>query len=225
MYSEWIDYLSGHDDQFLYLDAIDKFVYQGTEFKTLLEQYPASNLADDAAFQMVHTHLTAKQITNTLTLEIALQLYAEYFADYPQSPYRQKGVEHLIQLISQYSQTLLNHDEIATAYQQLAQRTDRLPEVEKLAYLLGIQFLKVKDLKNAAIILDAPALVGIGIVETERTRLNIRSAQSTNSRIVGKAEKGEQLLLLSKSGQWYNVRLQDGTIGYAHADFIRESQP
>lgn len=225
MYAEWIDYLSGHDDQFLYLEAIDKFVYKGTDFKSLLDQYPASNFADDAAFQLVHTHLTAKQQTNTLTLEIALQLYAEYFADYPQSPYRQKGVEHLIQLVSQYSQTLLNHDEIAAAYQQLAQAADRVPQVGQLAYLLGIQFLKVKDVKNAAAILDAPDLIGIGVVETERTRLNIRSGQGTEYRIVGKAEKGEHLLLLSKSGQWYNVRLQDGTIGYAHADFIREYQP
>jgi TolA-binding protein len=225
MYAEWIDYLSGEDDQFLYLEAIDKFVYKGTEFKTLLDRYPASNLADDAAFQLVHTHLTAKQLTNTLTLEIALQLYAEYFADYPQSPYRQKGIEHLLQLASQASQTLLNHDEIVAAYQQLAQAADRLPEVQKLAYLLGIQFLKVKDVNNAAIILDAPGIIGIGVVETESTRLNIRSGQGTEYRIVGKAEKGEQLLLLSKSGQWYNVRLQDGTIGYAHADFIREYQP
>lgn len=225
LYSQWIKYLSGHENQFLYLDAIDKFVYQGSEFKTLLDQYPASNLADDAAFQLIHTHLTAKTQTNTLTIEAALQLYAEYFTDYPQSPYRQKGIEHLMQLVSQYSQTMLNHEGIVAAYQQLAQTAEGLPDMEKLAYLLGTQFLKVKDLKNAAAILEAPSLIGVGVVETASTRLNIRSGQGMEYRIVGKAERGEQLLLLSKSGQWYNIRLQDGTIGYAHADFVREYQP
>ncbi|GAK59270.1 hypothetical protein U27_06247 [Candidatus Vecturithrix granuli] len=224
-YSQWIKYLSGREDQFLYLDAIDKFVYKGLEFKTLLDRYPASNLADDAAFQLIHTHLTAKAQTNTLTIEAALQLYAEYFTDYPQSPYRQKGIEHLMQLVSQYSQTMLNHEEIVTAYQHLAQTAEGLPDLEKLAYLLGTQFLKVKDLKNAAAILNAPSLIGIGVVETASTRLNIRSGQGTEYRVVGKAERGEQILLLSKSGQWYNIRLQDGTIGYAHADFVREYQP
>ncbi len=224
-YSQWIKYLSGSKNQFLYLEAIDKFVYQGVEFKTLLDRYPASNLADDAAFQLIHTHLTAKMQTNTLTIEAALQLYAEYFADYPQSPYRQKGIEHLMQLISHHSQTMLNHEGIVAAYQRLAQTAEGLPDLEKLAYLLGTHFLKIRDLKNAAAILNVPALVGIGAVETASTRLNIRSGQGTEYRVVGKVERGEQLLLLSKSGQWYHIRLQDGTIGYAHADFIREYQP
>lgn len=225
LYAQWIKYLSEREDQFLYLDAIDKFVYQGTEFKTLLNQHPASDLADDAAFQLIHTHLTAKGQTNTLSIEAALQLYADYFTDYPQSPYRPKGIEHLMQLVSQYSQTMLNHEEIVTAYQHLAQAAQGLPDLEKLAFLLGTQFLKGQDLKNAAAILNAPSLIGIGVVETANTRLNIRSGQGTEYRVVGKAERGEQLLLLSKSGQWYNIRLQDGTIGYAHADFVREYQP
>lgn len=225
IYSQWIKYLSGHEDQFLYLDAIDKFIYKGTDFKALLDRYPASNLADDAAFQLIHTHLTAKGQTNTLTIETALQLYAEYFTDYPQSPYRQKGIEHLRQLVSQYAQTMLNHEEIVTAYHHLARTAEGLPDLGKLAYLVGIQFLKVKDLKSAAAILDAPSLIGLGVVETASTRLNIRSGQGTEYRVVGKAERGEQILLLSKSGQWYNIRLQDGTIGYAHADFVREYQP
>ena len=224
IYSQWIEYMNDHQDHFLYVEPIDKYLYQGTEFKTLIENYPASNLVDDAAFQLIHTHILAKSKTSTLTIATALQMYADYCSKYPQSPYRKKGVEHLIQLVSKYSETMLNNNDIVIAYQELARSAENIPDVAQLSYLLGIKFIEVHDLKNAASILNVPSVLGIGIVETQQTRLNIRSGQGTQYRIVAKADKGDQLLLLSKSGQWYNIQLQDGTVGYAHSDFIKEFQ-
>lgn len=223
-YTQWIDYMNKYDDDFFYAEAIDKYLYRGSEFKTLIEKYPSNNLVDDAAFQLIRTHILAKRSTNTLTIVIALQLYTDYFAKYPQSLYRQKGIEHLQQLISKYSETMLNHENIVTAYQEFARAAGNMPGVATLSYLLGTKFLDTGDTKNAALILGVQSVLGVGIVDTQRTRLNIRSGQGTEYRIVAKVDKGEQLLLLSKSGQWYNVRLQSGAEGYAHSDFIREYQ-
>lgn len=223
-YTQWIDYMNKHDDDFLYAEAIDKYIYRGNEFKTVIEKYPSTDIVDEAAFQLVRTHILAKQSTNTLTIAIALQLYEDYFAKYPQSPYRQKGIEHLLQLVSKYSETVLNPEEIVTAYQNLAHAAENMPGLGQLSYVLAAKFVEAGDTKDAASILGVPSVLGIGIVETQRTRLNIRSGQGTEYRIVAKVDKGEQVLLLDKSGLWYNVRLQNGTVGYAHSDFIKEYQ-
>ena len=221
LYDHWIDYMNDQKDTFSYVEAIDKYLYKGNEFKTLIEEYPASDLVDDAAFQLIRLHIKAKQTTNTFTIEYALQLYTEYNTKYPQSPYRQRGLEHLIQLIEDDSDTIPNYDNITTAYQEFARTAKDLPELGRLSYVLAIKFIETADVKNAASILGVPSIIGLGTVETQRTRLNIRSGEGTGYRILAKVDKGTQLILLDKSGQWYKVHLEDGTVGYAHSDFIQ----
>ncbi len=224
LYTQWIKYMEKHNNDFFYAEALDKFLYQGNEFRTLIEQHPSSNLVDDAAFQFTRTQILEKRSKEILTVTSALQLYAEYFTKYPQSPYRQKGIEHLLQLIAEYAETMLNHEEIVTAYQELARVAENMPGVKQLSYLLASKFLEVNDTQNAASILGVTSVLGIGTVQTRQTRLNVRSGQGVEYRIVTKVNKGAQVLLLSKSGQWYNIRLQDGAEGYAHSDFIQEYQ-
>ncbi|MBD3305947.1 SH3 domain-containing protein [candidate division KSB3 bacterium] len=225
MYTHWLDYLEKYDDNFSYIETLDTYLYQGNEFKILIEQHPASNYVDDAAYQLVHTHFLAKQRTKTLTLATALQLYHEFFAAYPQSPYVPKGIEHLMQFVADYDETILDAEATLQAYQEVSQTAERAAGLGRLAYLLAKIFLQVGDTTRAATLLDVPSVIGIGIVDTKSTRLNIRSGQGTEFRIVAKADKGEEVLLLSQAGQWYNVRLQDGTIGYAHSEYIRKLQP
>lgn len=222
-YQQWLDYLKKQSDDFVYIEAVDKYVYQGNEFKTLIENYPSSDLIDDAAFQIVRLNLAAKQSTNALTLELALQLYADYFEQYPQSPYRQKGIEHLLQLVAEQSNVLANHTAITEAYQRLARAGENLSDVAQLSYALGITFLEANDPKNAAVVLGVPSVLGVGVVDTDRTKLNIRSrsGQGTDSRIIAKLEKGETIILLSKTGVWYNVKLKDGAVGFAREDYIK----
>jgi len=223
-YQECIDYMDKHKKTFSYSETIDKYIYKGTEFEKLIESYPPSNLVDDAAFQFVRAQIMAKQRLNTLTIEIALQLYAKFFQEYPQSSYQQKGVEDMIKLISEYSEPLMDHPTIVETYQKFTPFADDLPELSNLSYLLGKKLIEEGDAENAASVLGVPSVVGIGIVSTQRTGLNIRGGQGKNHRIVGKAEKGEELLILENTGQWYHVQLQDGMVGYAHSDFIKGSQ-
>jgi outer membrane protein assembly factor BamD (BamD/ComL family) len=223
-YKQCIDYMKKHKKAFSYGEAIDKYVYKGTEFEKLIASYPSSNLLDDAAFQFVRTQILEKQQLKTLTVAIALQMYAEFFEKYPQSSYRQKVVEDMVKLISEYSEPLLDHPTIVETYQKFIPFSDDFPELAKLSYSLGKKLIEEGDLENAAPILGVPSVAGIGIVNTQQTRLNIRGGQGTNHKIVGKADKGEELLILDDTGQWYHVQLEDGTMGYAHSDFIRTSQ-
>lgn len=222
LYSSWLEYMEDHSETFSYKEAPDTYLYQGNEFKRLVESYPSSNLLDDAAFQLLRTNILEKRKTNTLTLPIALQQYAEYFTTYPHSPYRQKGVEHLLQLIIDSSGPMVNPEEIASAYQELARGAENLPGVKQVAYLLAKTLLEGNETQYAAAVLGVPSVLGLGFVATQQTGLNIRSGQGLQYRIVSKAAKGEELLLLGKSGLWYHVRLQDGTDGYAHGDFVQE---
>lgn len=220
-YEQCTDYMNDHKDAFLYGETIDKYLYTGIEFEKLIESYPSSNTVDDAAFQLARTKIVAKQQMNTLTVTVALQLYTEFFQKYPQSQYRQKGIEDLIKLISEYSESLAAHKTLVETYKELAALADTLPELAKISYLLGKKCIEEGNSEHAAPILGVPSVVGIGIVSTRQTRLNIRSGQGTNYKIIAKAEKGEEVIVLESTGQWYHVQLQDGTTGYAHSNFIK----
>ena len=223
-YASWLDYLDKQKNSFTYLEPIDKYFYKGSEFANLIQRFPSNNLVDDAAFQLTRLDIQTKQATNNLTLDAAIGMYADFCKSYPQSPYREKGIEHLLQMVKEQTGTLLNDAEIAAAYQALSQAAQNVPQLGDLGYELALKCIAAADLKNAAALLGVPSVIGIGIVNTAQTRLNIRSGQGTEFRLIGKVDKGSQILLLSKSGQWYQVRLKDGTIGYALSDFIQEQR-
>ena len=60
-----------------------------------------------------------------------------------------------------------------------------------------------------------------GIVTTTSGRLNIRSAPSTGSTVVGSLANGSYVTLISQSGSWWKVEYANGKFGYCHADYIR----
>lgn len=59
-----------------------------------------------------------------------------------------------------------------------------------------------------------------GIVVTEDSSLNIRSGPGTAYDVIAVADRGERLVLLNTSGDWYQVRLPDGRTGYAFQQYI-----
>lgn len=62
-------------------------------------------------------------------------------------------------------------------------------------------------------------------VVTQESRLNIRKGPGTDQPIVGKAEKGEIITLISKSNDlWWLVRDVDGEEGYCYAQYLEPVQ-
>ena len=62
-------------------------------------------------------------------------------------------------------------------------------------------------------------------VVTNESRLNIRKGPGTDQPIVGKAEKGEIITLISKNNdQWWLVRDVDGEEGYCYAQYLEPVQ-
>jgi len=60
----------------------------------------------------------------------------------------------------------------------------------------------------------------IGIVTTQRDPLNIRIRPGKQYSVIEKAPKGETLVIKGMIGEWYEVQLQDGTLGYAYHKYI-----
>ncbi len=60
--------------------------------------------------------------------------------------------------------------------------------------------------------------VQIGTVTT--SVLNVRSSADQSSDLITKIEKGDRVTVLLKSGNWYKVKLSDGTIGWVSADYL-----
>ncbi|MBM7583382.1 SpoIID/LytB domain protein [Caldicoprobacter guelmensis] len=50
--------------------------------------------------------------------------------------------------------------------------------------------------------------------------LNVRSGPSTKNHKIGMVVKGNKLIVLEKSGEWYKIEY-NGLIGYVHGDYIR----
>ena len=62
-----------------------------------------------------------------------------------------------------------------------------------------------------------------GIVMTKSSPLNIRAGSDTKTKIVALADKGTALVVLNAEGNWYQVKLNDGTLGYGSRKYIRYS--
>ncbi|MDY9919884.1 MAG: SH3 domain-containing protein [Proteiniphilum sp.] len=62
-------------------------------------------------------------------------------------------------------------------------------------------------------------------VVTQESRLNIRKGPGTDQPIVGKAEKGDVITLISKANdQWWLVRDNDGEEGYCYSQYLEPVQ-
>ena len=62
-------------------------------------------------------------------------------------------------------------------------------------------------------------------VVTKDSRLNIRKGPGTDQPIVGKAEKGAIITLISKTNdQWWLVRDTDGEEGYCYSQYLEPVQ-
>lgn len=57
---------------------------------------------------------------------------------------------------------------------------------------------------------------------TEKSNLNIRREPSTDGAIVGKAAKGEEVILVEQSSdEWWKIKTKDGEEGYAYARYLK----
>ena len=67
---------------------------------------------------------------------------------------------------------------------------------------------------------QAAELLGVGVVTTKAGPLNVRSGPSTFSAVVGSLQKGSYVILLSKTGGWYQVQYAKNAVGYASASYV-----
>jgi uncharacterized protein YgiM (DUF1202 family) len=57
-------------------------------------------------------------------------------------------------------------------------------------------------------------------VRVNVSTLNVRSEASASAEIIGRVRRGERLTLISESGDWLRVRLNDGTAGFVSAQHV-----
>ncbi|MEA2238085.1 MAG: N-acetylmuramoyl-L-alanine amidase [Thermoanaerobaculia bacterium] len=66
----------------------------------------------------------------------------------------------------------------------------------------------------------APDDHAIGTVRVNVSTLNVRSEASGSAEVIGRVRRGERLTLISESGDWLRVRLNDGTTGFVSAQHV-----
>lgn len=55
--------------------------------------------------------------------------------------------------------------------------------------------------------------------ESAKTKINIREAPSTSSKVIGKALREEQFVFIKKEKDWYKIKFEDG-FGYIFKDYV-----
>lgn len=60
--------------------------------------------------------------------------------------------------------------------------------------------------------------IGTGVVTG--SVVNVRSEPSTESEVLAKFEKGVKLEIYERSGKWYRIKLEDGSYGWMHSDYL-----
>ncbi len=60
-----------------------------------------------------------------------------------------------------------------------------------------------------------------GQINTVSSPLNVRSAPSPSSAVIGSLAKNSYVTITEKTGQWYKVEYKDGQYGYCSADYIK----
>lgn len=81
-------------------------------------------------------------------------------------------------------------------------------------------FLLTLALLAVPLQVQAAELLGVGVVTTKAGPLNVRSGPSTSSAVVGSLQKGSYVMLLSKTGGWYQVQYGKNAVGYASASYV-----
>jgi len=61
----------------------------------------------------------------------------------------------------------------------------------------------------------------VGVVVTANATLNIRQGIGEYTKPMAKVKKGSKVNVLDVLGQWYQVQLDDGQVGYAHSDYVK----
>ncbi len=61
----------------------------------------------------------------------------------------------------------------------------------------------------------------MGTVVTKSGNLNVRASSAKDAKVVGQVKKGDQVRLLKKTGDWYQIELEDGTVGYVNHGYIK----
>ena len=67
---------------------------------------------------------------------------------------------------------------------------------------------------------SASALNSAGRVATEGGRLNLRSAPSVSSSVIGSLSNKSWFTVTEKSGSWYRAEYADGKYAYVSADYV-----
>lgn len=62
-------------------------------------------------------------------------------------------------------------------------------------------------------------------VKLHSGRLNVRAAASTGAEILAILFSGDEVELLGDGGDWFKVRLADGTVGFVYSEYLTTGEP
>ncbi|HHV59871.1 MAG TPA: SH3 domain-containing protein [Clostridiaceae bacterium] len=66
-------------------------------------------------------------------------------------------------------------------------------------------------------VVDEPYMIGVMIASD----VNVRSGPSTDHYVVGSLDKGDEIKITGRSGNWYSIKYEDGLDAWVFGDYVR----
>jgi SH3-like domain-containing protein len=89
--------------------------------------------------------------------------------------------------------------------------------------------MRVKSIATSVLLLAVIFLLGSGkaaaitMVSVAGNNVNMRSGPGSSYTVMWELDKGYPLIVLKRSGKWYQVRDVDGTVGWVHGDLVERT--
>ena len=134
----------------------------------------------------------------------------------------------LLSAVSAFAQTatvkadLLNVRSLASTSSDIVTRVKEGDELEILSSSDGWYMVKTPDGFEGYVKSDYITLNAQYFGRVTASALMVRSSTGTSSPIVTKLNNGDVVELLSYDGSWYKIKMQDGTSGFASAEYIQQ---
>lgn len=75
-------------------------------------------------------------------------------------------------------------------------------------------------MSSAAMAFGAGFSAGSTATVKVRTSLNFRSGPGTNQKIIARLKNGTKVTIISRTNNWYKVKLSSGKVGYVHSSYL-----
>lgn len=158
-YKKYMKYIKEHHIDYRYFEPGGEYEYLGSAYKKLEQEYPESELADDAHYQIIGMKMVGDWEGGPEELALALELYEPFFKKYPESEYIKEAILRInhsfpgpyfyFEKGEYYKEPLKMGKEMLSKYREILRYVEKDNDISEALLAIGKEYYEMKDYENA----------------------------------------------------------------------------